>query len=118
MKQLLLQTSPNAALFLSRQIPITALTQQSGDIISIASGSMTAKWRQAGLLLREIPIAIMICWGLGPFAVMLYLSSLQRVLFETNSRKLFFQQKGITCTGQIGSQVPRGRKKSRKEVLS
>lgn len=76
-KQLLLQTSPNAALFFMplfdqgnpRNSTNTVSPQQSSDIISIASGSMTAKWRQAGLLLREIPITIMICWVLETFAV-------------------------------------------------
>lgn len=58
-KQLLLQTLPMLPCFschyLNRQIPITALTQQClslqqcGDITSIASGSVPAKWRQAGL---------------------------------------------------------------------
>lgn len=61
-KQLLLQTLPVLPCFschyFNRQIPVTALTQQclspqqSGDIISTASGSVPAKWRQAGSLER------------------------------------------------------------------
>lgn len=70
-KQLLLQTSPNAALFFMPLFDQANPHKSSNTTvsvpsavwwhISIASVSVTAKGRQAGLLFRETPITIMIC---------------------------------------------------------
>lgn len=129
--------------YLIGQIPLTALTQQclspqqSGDIISIASGPVTAKWRQAGLLLLTETaycfclLKLLLSAGSSLLRDSCYCNDLLWVwdlcsvcctcqLFRECFSKLtdlFFHETGTTCTGKIGPQVAQPRRNQGKKYF-